>query len=342
MSGFGAMNKEDKEVIDMVINNSPTSEVKELRDYVVKDFGETLDKAGIPTSKFPDFETEFRAQTAPNRVKPSSVLCAIVGHDGTGKTGLAMDAHMNKYTENEMMWVVDHDNGGLSCKQAHYGDSDRIRLWSPWVYQEEDRTAYDYPATHQRIMGIMRYSIEYATKQREEGFEGAPLKSLLVTAIDQFDQLCMYNMKIYDLDMKAKDAIEASQTKLNKDIGWNWGIRTTRFKQLTALCQKLNLLGVDVYWETHLKVDTEGVGYDGWKIAWEKNATNDMFQIIWCSETVIRDRDGKVTGESKYIANFFKSKTNPDLKNQKRLYFVTKEGEKAQWFGLPELSDGQL
>jgi len=329
MSGFGAMKKEDKKV------HSP-------EEHVAKDFGETLGEAGIPTSKFPEFETEFKAQTSAKRVKPSSVLCTIVGHDGTGKTGLAMDAHMTKYTDDEMMWVVDHDNGGLSCKEAHYGDTDRIRLWSPWVYQEEDRTAYDYPATHQRIMGIMRFAIEYATKQNQEGFEGAPLKSLLVTAIDQFDQLCMYNMKIYDLDMKAKDAIEASQTKLNQEIGWNWGIRTTRFKQLTALCQKLNLLGVDVYWETHLKVDTEGVGYDGWKIAWEKNATNDMFQIIWCTENVVRGPDGKPTGESKYIANFFKSKTNPDLKNQKRLYFVTKEDEKAQWFGLPELSDGQL
>jgi hypothetical protein len=330
MSGFGAMKKEEKE------------EEKQLKKEK-KEEVKVLEIKKESSTKYPNFEAEFMAQTSKKKVKPSSTFCTIVGHDGTGKTGLAMDAHMSKYTDNEMMWVIDHDNGGLSCKHAHYGDTDRIRLWSPWVYQDTNRTAYHYPKTHERIMGIMRYAIEYAEKQTEADFEGQPLKSLLITAIDQFDQICMFNMKIYDLDLKAMDAVEASNARLNQEIGWNWGIRTTRFKQLTALCQKLNLLGVDVYWETHLKEDKEGkFGYDGWKIAWEKNATNDMFQIVWCTENMVRGADGQYTGESRYVARFFKSKTNPDLKNQKRVYFVTKEGEKAEWFGLPELKDGSL
>ena len=170
MSGFGAMKKEEKEE-EKQLKKEKKSNSTTGKEIVVKDFGETLVEAGESSTKYPNFEAEFMAQTSKKKVKPSSTFCTIVGHDGTGKTGLAMDAHMSKYTDNEMMWVIDHDNGGLSCKHAHYGDTDRIRLWSPWVYQDTDRTAYHYPKTHERIMGIMRYAIEYAEKQTEADFE---------------------------------------------------------------------------------------------------------------------------------------------------------------------------
>ena len=151
-------------------------------------------------------------------------------------------------------------------------------------------------------------------------------------------------MKIYDLEMDAKDAIEASASKLNQEIGWNWSIRSTRFKQLTAICQKLNSLGVDIFWETHLKevADAKRESFDGWKFAWEKNATNDVFQILWCKSKVMRNNDGSTTGETRYYVDFFKEKTNSDLKGQERTYFVTKKGKPAEWFGLSELRDGVL
>ena len=56
-------------------------------------------------------------------------------------------------------------------------------------------------------MDICKYAIEYAEQQHEEGFEGPHLKTFLVTGTDQFDLMCMDIMKIYDLDMDAKDAI---------------------------------------------------------------------------------------------------------------------------------------
>ena len=192
-------------------------------------------------------------------------------------------------------------------------------------------------------MDLSKYAVEYAERQQEEGFDKPILKTFLVTGVDQFDSVCINCMKIYDLDMDAVDAIEASAAKLNAEIGWNWNIRSTRFKQLTAICQKLNALGVDIYWETHLKEDREGkVGFDGWKFAWEKSANNDLFQIIWCKSQILRNKDGSETGEVRYYADFFKEKTNSNLKGQERTYFVTKKGEDAQWFGLSELRDGVL
>tara|TARA_R100001443_G_scaffold117362_1_gene141720 strand:- start:682 stop:1689 length:1008 start_codon:yes stop_codon:yes gene_type:complete len=317
--------------------------VKEVKEEKVKEEPKAPITSTAFVSKFPSIDEEMLSLANPPKFPPSNIMCGIVGHEGGGKTGIAMDGHMHRYTDGELMYVIDFDNGAMACHQAHYNGDPRIRIFRPWVMQVEDRTAYNYLATYQRVMDLAKYAVEYAEKQQEEGFDEPILKSFLVTGVDQFDSVCINNMKIYDLEMNATDAIEASAAKLNSEIGWNWNIRSTRFKQLTAICQKLNALGVDVYWETHLKEDKEGkVGFDGWKFAWEKSANNDLFQIIWCKSKVIRNNDGSETGEVRHYADFFKQKTNSNLKGQERTYFVTKKGEDAEWFGLSELRDGVL
>jgi len=291
-------------------------------------------------SSFPDIEAEMNAQKP--TVAPSDVFCGVVGHEGTGKSGVVLDAHVQKYPDG-LMIAVDFDNGALSCKQAHYRNNDNIRVFSPWVMQMEDRTAYNYLLTFQRVMDLGRYAIEYAEKQQSVSFEGPLLRTFFVTGVDQFDGMCIDCMKIYDLDMDAKDAIEASHSKLNKEVGWNWNIRATRFRQLTGICRKLNALGVDVYWESHLKEDKDSQPeFEGWKFAWHASANKDLWQIVWCKAKKVRNNDGSPTGEVQHTATFFKSKLNPNLHNQERLYFVTKKGENAQWYGLPELRDGAI
>lgn len=286
-------------------------------------------------SNYPQLLKEFKEQVS---IKGSSIFMGLCGHSGRGKTGIAMDAFMHYRKDNEMMWCYDFDSGANDCKQAHYpGADDIIRIWNPWVTQAKDRTAFDYPKTHQRVMDLCRFAIEYAKKQKEPGFEGQVLKALLITAVDQFDNVCINNMKIYDLEMDAKDAIEAAASKLNKEIGWNWSIRKTRFKQLTALCRQLNFLGVDVFWETHIKSGDDEYSHDGWKFVWEKDANNDLTQILWCKDEVVRDEDGKPTGETRYKVDFVKCKTNADLQGQERTFFVTKKGQPAEWLGLAEL-----
>jgi hypothetical protein len=342
MAGFGAMKGHEVSEIPLeaLEDNAPPPKEQVGPAPVIA-------LAPPPTmvaSAFPNLEAEFMSQTNPNRVRPSKVFCGLVGHEGTGKSGIAIDGHMHRYPQG-MVWALDFDNGAMACKEAHYpGNDEQIRTWSPWVMQTGDRTAYDYPATHNRVMSVLRYAIEHAQKQTDAGFTGMKLNTFLVTGVDQFDQVCMNNMKIYDLeDPNVKDAIGAAKVEVNQGIGWNWNIRSTRFKQLTALCQRLNSLGVDVYWETHLKEDKDGkIGFDGWKFAWEKSANNDLFQIIWCHARKVRNEDGKETGETRHIAEFFKEKTNSDLKSQERLYFTTKKGEPANWLGLSELREGVL
>jgi hypothetical protein len=341
MSGWDALVDNNEEV-----NNSPLRmpEIKETAPNAVPvpvPEPVTISSADF-ISKFPIIAAEMESQGKSPAITPSTVFCAVVGHEGTGKTGLAFDAHIHKWPEG-LAFVIDNDNGGLSCKHAHYEGNTNFRIFSPWVMQQEDKTAYNYLESYNRTMDLAKFAVEYAEQQTKPGFEGQLLRTFIVTGIDQFDEMCVNCMKIYDLDMKAMDAVEASHAKLNSEIGWNWNIRSTRFKQLTAQCQKLNRLGVDVYWETHLKEDKDGkVGHDGWKFAWEKSANKDLFQIIWVSGKTVRNSDGSLTGETRYTAEFFKEKTNPHLLNQERLYFVTQKGENAQWYGLPELRDGVL
>jgi len=335
MSGWGAIAEaHETSQEDFIIEG----EVKETKPVEKKTTSTEF------VSQFPSIMEEFELQAKPNSIKPSHIFAGVVGHEGTGKTGIVMDGHMNRYTNGEQLWAIDFDNGAMACKQAHYNGDPRIRIFSPWVMQMQDRTAYNYIDTYQKIMDIGKFAVEYAERQNEPGFDQPLLKTLLVTAVDQFDSVCINNMKIYDLEMSATDAIEASASKLNQEIGWNWSIRSTRFKQLTAICQKLNSLGVDIYWETHLKevTDAKRESFDGWKFAWEKNATNDVFQILWCKAKTMRNSDGSMTGETRYYVDFFKEKTNSNLKGQERVYFVTKKGEEATWYGLAELRDGVL
>jgi hypothetical protein len=351
MSGWEALaeaeevaiaNKAVGEEKALVVEPSPAPVVKqEPTPEPVVEKAEAISSTDF-LSRFPEIQAELELQTETPLIEPSSTMLAFVGHEGSGKTGLAMDAHKHKHPEG-LAFIIDHDNGGLSCKQAHYNNDPSFRIFSPWVMQQEDRTAYNYLLSYNRVMDLCKFAVEYAENQYKPGFEGPMLKSFIVTGVDQFDEMCITCMKIYDLDMKATNAVEAAQSKLNAEIGWNWNIRATRFKQLTAQCQKLNRLGVDVYWETHLKEDKDGkVGFDGWKFAWHSSANKDLFQIVWCKDKHMRNSDGSLTGEVKYSAEFFKSKTNPNLLNQERLYFVTKKGEDAQWYGLPELRDGVI
>ena len=150
MAGFGAMKKKEEERAEAIFQ----AEVAEVDKQEKEQF-----PIIASNSNFPDLEAEFVQQTNPNRMRPSKVFCGIVGHEGTGKSGIVIDGHMHRYPEG-MLWALDFDNGAMACKEAHYpGEDDRIRTWSPWVFQNTDRTAYDYEGTHTRIMDILRFAV---------------------------------------------------------------------------------------------------------------------------------------------------------------------------------------
>ena len=241
--------------------------------------------------------------------------------------------------------ILDFDGGGSASASAFYPDNDRIRCWDTWVMQTNDRTAYDYPETHNRVMKIMQFALQRAKDQNAPDYDGPRLWGVHITGVDLWDSVCVNNMRIVDLNL-AKDGIDSADW--NKKVGhqWDWAIRKTRFHQLTAVCKGLVKQGVRIFWETHLRITNYSFGKNEeaakWRPDWEKASNNFVFQIITMNrEDSYDDETGKLV-KSEYTATFDKCKTNAQLQGQKRTVLVTEVGKPAVFLGLPELYDGSL
>jgi len=270
-----------------------------------------------------------------HEVPESLMFCGIIGHEGTCKTGSVLDS----LTDDENILIVDFDGGGKTLRSSYYRDMmHRIRALDPWVMQKGTRDAYNYPATHQRVMDIMNEAVDWAERQKSSDYNGPRLGTVLITALDLWDTVSKNCMFIEDLGT-APDGIGA-MVKPHEKVGlrFNWQIRSTRFHMLTALCRQLMSNGVRVFVETHLKEEYDGHNPSGeYKPDWEKQTGNYLNQIVRMHKTPIRDETGAKTGEIRYEAEFLKWKTNSDLVDQRRTVMVTQDGKPAQWHGLPEL-----
>ena len=343
MSGFGAMKSDKVETLQ-----KESEKAVETPPPVLEEAPPVIEETTTPTPPAPVNAMEAELEGLATLQMQSRVFCGVVGHENNGKTGVVQDAHMwnvsnGNFGPDDQLWAIDFDNGASACRSANHDDAPNIRIWNPWMMQTDNRTAYDYPATHQRLMDILMFAFKKSKEQNEEGYEGPRLRNLMITAVDLFDQVCINNMKIYDLPTGAKDAIDSSAHVINTKIGWNWSIRSTRFHQMTAVCRQLMHNGVNIFWETHLSPEIFNDQETGsWRPKWEKQSDNILNQILWFHKESIRDDDGKETGEVRYSVEFYKCKTNARLQGQKRTVFVTKQGEEPIWYGLPELRDNQL
>lgn len=331
MSGFNAVKKEENKVAD---DDAKPAPIVNTPKHTEEQVAEPLAPIGIGA------EVEAAAAVSTG----THIFCGVIGFEGSGKSGIVLDSLTDEQIANgDYILAADFDGGAAACKSAYHRDkSANIRCLSPWVMATEDRTTYDYPATHARMMEIGRFGVAQAVKQNKEGYTGPRLAKFLVTAVDQWDNVCVVNMKVIELG-KAKDGIEASDP--NRLVGnqWNWSIRSTRFHQLTAVCRELMRHGVEVYWETHLKPEVFRNEQTGsWKPDWEKNTDNNLNQVLWCRRENVLDDDGKKTGKTEYTVEFFKEKTNIVLQGQKRVIAITRQDGEPEWYGLRELKERLL
>ena len=271
------------------------------------------------------------------------MFVGIAGHDGTCKSGIVKDAFENDTTKHSdaELYAVDFDMGVTMLNSA-VNNNDKIKCWNPWQMGIHDRTAYDFPGTHQRVMDIMKFILHRVNN------EGAPVWGVLVSGLDSWLEICTNNMRIIDLGL-AKDGIEAADNRGAGDAKRverqsDWAIRNTRFHQLTALSRNLVRAGVRVFWETHLRNTNFSFSKDAessWQPEWEKKTNNYLPTIIWMETEEEHDDEGDLV-KTEYKARFHKCKTNPSLQDQTRTVFVTKPDGEYQWYGLSELYDGSL
>ena len=272
------------------------------------------------------------------------MFIGLAGFDGTCKSGVVTHAfgeYLKKHPD-AIMPAIDFDMGVAMLNSA-VNNNPNIKSWKPWQMGVNDRTAYDYPGTHDRVMKIMRYILQ----QVESG--EAHVWGVLVSGLDSWLEICTNNMRIIDLGL-AKDGIESADIRgageaKRVERQSDWAIRNTRFHQLTALSRSLVRAGVRVFWETHLRATNFSYGKESDKTTlapeWEKKTNNYLPTIIWMEQEEHYDDDGVLT-KTEYKARFKKCKTNPALQDQARTVFVTRPNGQPEWFGLSELYDGSL
>lgn len=272
------------------------------------------------------------------------LFVGLAGFDGTGKSGIVKHA-FDKACEKDStleLHSLDFDMGMVMLNSA-VDTNENIVAWKPWQMGVSDRTAYDYPGTHQRVMDIMKFILEEA----ESG--NANVWGVHVSGLDSWLEICTNNMRIIDLGL-AKDGIESADIRGAGDAKRverqsDWAIRNTRFHQLTALSRSLVRAGVRVFWETHLRASNFSFGKESSTTTlmpeWEKKTNNYLPTIIWMEQEEEHDDEGNLV-KTEYRARFKKCKTNPALQDQTRTVFVTRPNGDPQWFGLPELYDGSL
>ena len=307
-------------------------------------FGQTKEaQAAMQEEELPSHAQAdvFKALQAELDAPPAQLnthtFMGITGHENTTKTGLVTAAY-DAYEGDKELWILDWDGGGAANKSAFYPDNNGIKIWEPYVYMTGDRTAYNYADTHSRFMRILQFAVKKCDS----------IWGVLITGTDQWDSVCINNMRINDLGL-AKDGIEAADNRgagsgQRVEYQWDWAIRKNRFQQMTALCQGLVKRGVKVFLETHLTLTNytnKNESNAQWRPAWEKATNNFLFQILRCEREDTMDEDGNVV-KSTYYASFEKSKTNASLQGQKRTILITEMGKEPIWYGLPELNDGTL
>jgi len=330
MSGFKALKDKEKQEEDIAKAS------KDWKDSLDKDLGpdprQHLPAQMHPMQQKPKATGWFAEEVAPI----SGEFGGIVGDDGTCKTAVVFDS----VPKGECCLIVDFDGGGAKLRDSFYADRrSEFKCQNPWVMQDAARTAYNYPATHDKVMAIGRRALEWAQAQNEDGYEGERLHTVLVTAVDLWDSVASACMFIEDLGT-APDGIGA-KIEPHQKVGmrFNWQIRSTRFHQLTSLCRELTRFGINVYYETHWKYEqTKDGNLTGNKTPrWEKQTANYLHTIIEMGSDKARDEEGRLTGETRYEATFTKSRSHPNLLNKTRLVMTTYDDKDHKWHGLPEL-----
>tara|TARA_R100001015_G_C4634864_1_gene202409 strand:- start:3234 stop:4217 length:984 start_codon:yes stop_codon:yes gene_type:complete len=324
MSGFKALKEKEKSL------NEGTQDLSEALSNVTKTpMTPIKDKPMQPKQGSTEW---FAEEIAPI----TGEFGGVVGDDGTCKTAVVFDS----IPKGHSCLVIDFDGGGAKLRDAFYQDRrSEFKCQNPWVMEGEARTAYNYPATHDKVMAIGRRALEWAQAQNDAEYEGERLHTVLVTAVDLWDSVASACMFIEDLGT-APDGIGAKISPHEKvGMRFNWQIRSTRFHQLTSLCRELTRHGVNVYYETHWNYEQtkEGTMTGNRKPRWEKQTANYLHTLLEMQSTSVRDDEGRLTGETRYEATFTKSRSRPDLLNKTRLVMTTYEDKNHKWNGLPEL-----
>lgn len=280
------------------------------------------------------------------------VMCGIAGHPKTGKTGMVLDSLTpEEIKAGAEIWHIDFDLGGETTKAAHHKDkAANIVVINPWVfnYAEDARVPYDFPATFQQTVDILKAAQAQMQEQNahfeQHGEMPKPyLKTVIFDGADHWLHITETCMKVDDLGLGA-DGIDVAGKKATTQIGrFNWNIRATRYQTAMIGLRELCRGGVHCYIITHMKpaYDSNGnelVGQDSAK--WLRDTEGHLQQVVYTETEEERDENGAPTGVTRAYARVVSNRTSLSAGGRVLLFEQGPDG--GQWFGWDGLKIGDF
>ena len=278
------------------------------------------------------------------------VFCGIAAPPGAGKTGSVLDSLTEEEIANGAeIFHIDFDLGGETTKMAHHAHKPNIVVMNPWVLQaSSSRVPYDFPATYQRTLDILRAAAEQAEAQeafkQEHGHYPNPyLKTICFDGADQWLNICETLMKVEDLDL-GPDGIAVAGRKATTQIGrFNWNIRKNRYNSAMTALQELCRRGIHTYILTHMKPEYDSNGNEipgAGSPHWLKDTEGWLQQLAVMEIVEESNERGELTGVADSYAVMTKNRTS--LNTGGRVHIFRKDNDGGEWLGWPGLRDGSF
>lgn len=298
--------------------NVPVQEKRAISDSMVSQGAKIMPTKAEKINPVPD---EDRLKFSDEKIKnwlfddieksSSNVCCALYGHDGTAKSGIAMDCRTAKEKEEGMRVVIFDLDGGCAPLKVIYHDNDKnIIIKNPLVRDEYKKV--DYEATFAKLKAALDYIERNLTKMN--------IKAIVFDGLDKFLKICEYSMR----ETVNKTVVDGVDFRY-------WKIRSQKYHDVI---EQIKLMDVDRYFITHLKKSYEE-GDDNYYPDWEKKTPDMMFQKVRCY------RETKTIDGEKIVylkAEIEKCKTNLALEGDIYTIAEIKKGidgkTTATWYGM--------
>lgn len=253
----------------------------------------------------------------------SNICMGIVGDDGTGKSGIALDVRTEQEIKDKKeIFVFDLDFGCAPIKLKYHNNDSNIKIYDPTEYvTDKNGIRIDYKRTMEKIKTICSYLIK-----NKENYP--KVKTVIIDGVDRLLKIAEYQMKVE----------KHLQPDGRADYAY-WNKRNIDYQQVMDLIKKLPW---DKIYITHEKeVDKEQEELKDkirpkatrvkLKPAWEKKSSDMMYQII---ETYREDSNDKV----EYKAHIRKWKGKAELEGKDIVFCtVDKTNGNVNWKGLKEV-----
>ena len=279
-----------------------------------KSVAESDSQAPKKKSKTPDLnkdisfdDKEIEKWLSEKEEMASNKCVAIIGKDGTGKSGIALDCRTAQdVKEGKKVIVLDLDGGCLPIKVKYHNNDPNIIIKDPTEYKTDvTGTQIDYERTMEKIRSVLTHLHNNREKYKN-------VKAVVMDGVDKLLKTAEYQMRVEE------------HLDVNEGVQYRyWVKRNVDYYRILEMMKKLPW---DRYYITHMKETETGVA----KPAWQDKTADMMFQIIMCKK---RETDEKV----ELIAHIKKYKGKTEAEGSEMVFCeVDKVNRKANWKGIKE------